>query len=172
MPCCWTVARQAPLSMGLPRQEYWSGCHFLLHRYTFGRYFLLVCDFDAGRENPFHSLRAGSFLTLGNELSKETCAVKAGDFIGKGCLGGGQEGEGSWENYSATWLTVSGFMGIGLISGLSLASHSELESFLVAYASLIQGGFCKEDPGRLVRPADWSLLSPLTFPEFWLVVAS
>ena len=25
----WTVARQAPLSMGFPRQEYWSGlpCH-------------------------------------------------------------------------------------------------------------------------------------------------
>ena len=34
MPCCWTVARQAPLSMGFPRQEYWSGCHFL---------FLLQC---------------------------------------------------------------------------------------------------------------------------------
>ena len=27
----WIVVRQAPLSMGLPRQEYWSvGCHFLL----------------------------------------------------------------------------------------------------------------------------------------------
>ena len=26
----WTVARQAPLSMGFSRQEYWSGCHFLL----------------------------------------------------------------------------------------------------------------------------------------------
>ena len=26
----WTVAHQAPLSMKLPRQEYWSGCHFLL----------------------------------------------------------------------------------------------------------------------------------------------
>ena len=26
----WTVACQAPLSMGLPRQEYWSGLHFLL----------------------------------------------------------------------------------------------------------------------------------------------
>ena len=26
----WTVARQAPLSMGFPRQEYWSGLHFLL----------------------------------------------------------------------------------------------------------------------------------------------
>ena len=26
----WTVAHQAPLSMGFPRQEYWSGLHFLL----------------------------------------------------------------------------------------------------------------------------------------------
>ena len=26
----WTVARQAPLSIGFPRQEYWSGLHFLL----------------------------------------------------------------------------------------------------------------------------------------------
>ena len=25
-----TVAQQAPLSMGFPRQEYWVGCHFLL----------------------------------------------------------------------------------------------------------------------------------------------
>ena len=24
----WTLARQAPLSMGLPRQEYWSGLPF------------------------------------------------------------------------------------------------------------------------------------------------
>ena len=26
----WTVACQCPLSMGFPRQEYWSGFHFLL----------------------------------------------------------------------------------------------------------------------------------------------
>ena len=26
----WTIARQAPLSMGFSRQEHWSGCHFLL----------------------------------------------------------------------------------------------------------------------------------------------
>ena len=26
----WTVARQAPLSMGFSRQKYWSGLHFLL----------------------------------------------------------------------------------------------------------------------------------------------
>ena len=24
----WTIARQAPLSMGFPRQEYWSGLPF------------------------------------------------------------------------------------------------------------------------------------------------
>ena len=28
----WTVAYNAPLSMGLSRQEYWSGLPFLLHR--------------------------------------------------------------------------------------------------------------------------------------------
>ena len=26
----WTVAHQTPLSMGFPRQEYWSSCNFLL----------------------------------------------------------------------------------------------------------------------------------------------
>ena len=26
----WTAAHQAPPSMGFSRQEYWSGCHFLL----------------------------------------------------------------------------------------------------------------------------------------------
>ena len=26
----WTVDSQAPLSMGFPRKEYWSACHFLL----------------------------------------------------------------------------------------------------------------------------------------------
>ena len=26
----WTIAYQAPLSMGFPRQEYWSGLPFLL----------------------------------------------------------------------------------------------------------------------------------------------
>ena len=29
-PMDHTVAHQAPLSMGFPRKEYWSGCHFLL----------------------------------------------------------------------------------------------------------------------------------------------
>ena len=83
----------------------------------------------------------GSCLTLGNELSEERSAVQARDFLGKGCWGGGQEGEGNGENSSATCLTVSGFMVIGLVSDLSLASHSELGYFLRAHASLSQAGF-------------------------------
>ena len=40
----WTVAHQAPLSVGFSRQEYWSGLPFpppgdLYFTYLFGRYF-------------------------------------------------------------------------------------------------------------------------------------
>ena len=31
LPTPWTAAYQAPPSMGFSRQEYWSGCHCLLH---------------------------------------------------------------------------------------------------------------------------------------------
>ena len=40
--------------------------------------------------DPFQGLKVGSCLTLGNELSEETCDDKARDFIGKGYQGGGQ----------------------------------------------------------------------------------
>ena len=90
----------------------------------------------------------GSCLTLRNELSKEVRADKARDFIGRGVLGGEQQGKGTQENCSAMWLAVSGFMVMDLLSGLSLASHlasahiwSDSESFLVARASLSQDGF-------------------------------
>ena len=41
----WTVARQVPLSVEFPRQEYREGCHFLLHRTipTQGLYLRLLC---------------------------------------------------------------------------------------------------------------------------------
>ena len=45
------------------------------------------------------------------------------DFIGKGRPGGEQQGKVIQENYSATWLIVSSFMGMGLAAGFSLASH-------------------------------------------------
>ena len=80
----------------------------------------------------------GSCITLRKELSDKTCANKARNFIGRRHLGGEQEGKGSQENCSVTWLAVSGFMVMGFVSGLSLANHSDSESFLVAHASLSQ----------------------------------
>ena len=49
-------------------------------------------------------------------------------------------GKGPQENCSAAWLAVLGFMVMGLVSGWSLANHSNSESFLVARASLSQDG--------------------------------
>ena len=89
---------------------------------------------------PYRAPRAGSCLTLRKELSEETRADKARDFLGKGHPGGEQLGKGTQENSSATRLAVSGFMVIGLVSRLSLANHSNSESFLVAHASLSQNG--------------------------------
>ena len=103
----------------------------------------------------------GSCLTLRNELSEETRADKARDFIGKGQPGGEQQGKGTQEDCSATRLTVSGIMVIGLVSGLSLANHSDSGSFLVAHASLSQDGFQREgfwEVGRKYR-----LASPVSF---------
>ena len=70
----------------------------------------------------------------------DSCAGKARDFIGKGRLGWEQQGKGTQENCSATWLTVSGFMVMALVSWLSLASRSDSEPFLVVRALCSQDG--------------------------------
>ena len=46
-------------------------------------------------------------------------------------------GKGTQENSSVTWLTVFGFMVTGLVSGLSLANHSD---------SVLPGGACLVQP--------------------------
>ena len=90
---------------------------------------------------PFQGLKLGSCLTLGNELSKETYVLtKQEILLGKGPRGGEQEGKGTQENCSAAWIAVLGFMMMGLVSRLSLANHSNSESFLVAHASLSPDG--------------------------------
>ena len=58
------------------------------------------------------------------------------------------------------WLTVLGFMVTGLVSGLSLASHSDPESFLVDAS--------EKDSGRWSDM--WRLL--VTFPELFQWVVS
>ena len=82
-------------------------------------------------------------------------ADKARDFIGKGHPGGEQEGKGTQENSSAAWLTVSGFMVMGLVSGLPLASHSDSESFVVVHTLFSQDG-CQREFWEVVGP----VLSP------------
>ena len=58
------------------------------------------------------------------------------------------------------WLSVSGFMVMGFVSGLSLANHSNSESFLVVHASLSQDGCWREGfwevDGHVVSPLDLS----------------
>ena len=94
----------------------------------------------------------------------DTCVDKARNFIGKEHLGGEQEGKGTQENSSDTWLAVSGFMVMGLVSGLSLANHSDSESFLVVHALFSQDGCQREGfwevVGHVVSPFDlsWTLL--------------
>ena len=58
------------------------------------------------------------------------------------------------------WLAVSSFMEVGLVSGLSLANHSDSGSFLVAHLLFSQdvfqqGGFW-EVAGHMVSPFDLS----------------
>ena len=61
------------------------------------------------------------------------------------------------------WLEVLGFMVMGLVSGLSLANHSDSGSFLGAYVLLSQDGFQRggfwEAVGYMVSPFDLSKLS-------------
>ena len=57
------------------------------------------------------------------------------------------------------WLVVSGFMVMGLVSGLSLANHSDSESFLVVHALFSQDEFQRgfwEVVGQVVSPFDLS----------------
>ena len=59
------------------------------------------------------------------------------------------------------WLAVLGFMVMGLISRLSLANHSDSESFLVVQALFSQDGCQREGfwevVGQVVSPFDVSL---------------
>ena len=66
---------------------------------------------------------------------------------------------------TAGWLAVLGFMVMGLVSGWSLANHSNSESFLVAHTSLSQDG-CQQEGywevvGHMVSPFDLSLTLPV-----------
>ena len=77
-------------------------------------------------------------------------------------------GKETQENCSAAWLAMSGFMVMGLVSGWSLASHSNSGSFLVAQHRSAKMDASERDSGKWTDTQ--CLLS--TFPDpFPLVVA-
>ena len=98
----------------------------------------------------------------------DTHADKARDFIGKGLLGGKQKGKGTQKDCSATWLTLSGFMVMGLVSRLSLANHSDSGSFLVVYVLLSQDGCQQGGFWDVVR----HVASPFGLSSWWWLVSS
>ena len=66
--------------------------------------------------------------------------TKSEILLGSGPPGREQEDKGTQEDCSAMWLAVLGFVVMGLVSGLALASHSDSESFLVVHALFSQDG--------------------------------
>ena len=100
----------------------------------------------------------------------DTCADKARDFIGKGHPGGEQWGKGTQENSSVTRLAVSGFMVMGLVSGLSLANHSD-SRVLPGGARLVQPRWMPErrilGGGRTCGISFWPSLNSSSW--WWLI---
>ena len=114
--------------------------YFNYHITPIENHTVTIIKYCCRKADPFQGPKLGSCLTLGKELSEETSADKARDFIGQGHPGGEQEGKGTQEDCSAAWLAVSGFM----VMGLSLTNHSDSESFLVVHALFSQDG-CQQE---------------------------
>ena len=95
----------------------------------------------------------------------DTCADKARDFTGKGCLGGEQWGKGTQEDCSAAWLAVLVFMVLGWVSRFFSVSHSDSGSFLVVHALFSQNGCQREGfwevVGHVLSPFDLSQILPV-----------
>ena len=73
----WTVARQAPRSMGFSRQEYWSGCPSLLHGIfpTQGSNPCLLCCRQILHHLSHQGSPIGSALQHGTTTLEESLAV-------------------------------------------------------------------------------------------------
>ena len=104
--------------------------------------------FVAGRWAPS---RAQKWALVGNELSEETHVLTKQEIL---------LGKGTWVGSSRVreprrtalpQLTTSGFMVMGLVSGLSLANHSDSESFLVVHTLFSQDGCQREGFWEVVR---------------------
>ena len=95
----------------------------------------------------------------------DTRADKTRDLIGKGHLGREEEGKGTQENYSASWLTVLGFVVMGLVSGFRWPIIlTQGPSWWHTHRST-KMDFSKNDSGRSLGHTDWHLLSPFDLSQ-------
>ena len=113
------------------------------------------------KEDPFQGPKVGSYLALGNELPEETHELTKQEVLLERESKGRAVGKGTQEKCSATWLSVLGFMVMGLVSGFSLTSHSNSES-LVTCVLLSQDG-CQQEGFWVVG----HVFLLLTFPELF-----
>ena len=108
----------------------------------------------AGR--PLPGPETGLMSNIGNELSEDTqMLIKQKILSGKGTR---VESSRVREPRRTALLLgkVSGFMVMGLVSGLSLANQSDSESFLVVHALFSQDG-CQ-------REGFWEVVGYMVFP--------
>ena len=93
------------------------------------------------KEDPFQDPKLGSCLTLENELSEETHVLTKQEIL----LGKDTQVESSRvrepRRTAVPWLAVLSFMVMGLVSGLSLANHSN--------SRVLSGGTCLVQPRQM-----------------------
>ena len=145
--------------MGFSRREYWSGCHALLQGMS-----LTQGSNCCRKGDPFWGQKPVSCLTLRNELSEEIHVLTKQEIL----LGKGTRAESSRVREPRRTALPhgwqSGFYGDGISFQLSLANHSDSESFLMVHALFSQDGCQREGFWEVVRhvvfPFDlsWTLL--------------
>ena len=81
-------------------------------------------------EGPLPGPKTGLLSNTQNWIVQGDTCWQSKSFYWEKASGQGreQEGKGTQENCSVTWLAVSGFIVMGLVSRLSLANHSDSES--------------------------------------------
>ena len=91
----------------------------------------------------------GSYITLRNELSKETHMLTKQEPLLERSAWAESRRVREPRRTALPCCSVSGFMVKGLVYRLSLASHSDSGSVLVAHTSLSQDGFQQEGFGEV-----------------------
>ena len=116
--------------------------------------------------DSFQGLKLGSCLTLRNELSEETHVLtKQEILLGKGTRVESSRVREPRRTALSHGLQSQVFTAMGLVSQLSLANHSDSESFPVVHALFNQDGCQREGFWEVVR----QVVSPFDLSQTFLV---